>query len=59
MLKSLEEDTARYNNGKIAPQDMYLGPNIQKKLSTTFIVGLLQAYITSILKLTRSNIYGM
>ena len=53
ILKSLEGDTVKYKNGKIAPTYMYAVPNIKKKISTTLSVGILQAPSTSMLLLTR------
>ena len=31
ILKSLEGDYVKYNNGNIVPPDMYMGSNIQNK----------------------------
>ena len=32
MLKSMEGKTVKYNNGNIAPQEMYLGARLKRKM---------------------------
>ena len=45
ILKIMEGKTVKYNNGKIAPPEMYLEENLRRKLLMDACAGLLPVMI--------------